>query len=200
VKSGGRSNAKARPRDRYRHVFPNLKEKVMSLHVSSSGLSGLMPRMAMRAALAAVFIAAGLGMAAAQQGDTRQIQVLPAPGAQAPAAQAEPANAGPGAAAAPVDATAAEDAPPPQRRRPRRQQQAAPEPAEDAPPVAAAPADAPPPVGPVKPVVDKPIKAKPVAKPKPRYYEDRDYGYRPRYDRGGYSDGYRSNYGGGSRY
>ncbi len=175
----------------------------MSLNVPSCNLSGMLPKIAMLTALAAVFIVAGPRMAAAQ-GETRQIQVLPAPGAQVPTANAAPANA---AAtpddAAPAQAAPTEDAPPPQRRRPRRQQQAAPEPAEDTPPVAAVPADEPPSAekaAPFKPVVDKPLKAKPVAKPKPRYYHERDYGYRPRYERGGYDDGYRGYYGGGSRY
>jgi hypothetical protein len=153
-------------------------------------------------ALAAAIMAATLGVASAQQGQTRQIQVLPAPGAAAAAPD-------PGPDAANANAAPQEPAAAPQRRRPGRPvQQAAPAPdagppqgdstAGAPPPGDAAPGAPPPPAkgAPQKFVKEGPelIEKKPVVKhkPKPRYYGEYQ---RPRYyDRGHYGGG---GYGGG---
>ena len=92
-------------------------------------------------ALATAILAASVGIAPAQQGQTRQIQVLPAPGGEGAPATAAPAAA---EAAPPADANAAPASPTPARKRPGRPlQQAAPAP--DAAPPAGTPAGAPPP-------------------------------------------------------
>lgn len=189
----------------------------MSFSIASPLVPSLFQKTSLATALTAIVLVAGLsagglGVASAQQGSNRQIQVLPAPGGDqaAPADTTPPAANAVPEASAPAAAAPADNAPPPQRVRPGRRQQAAPDQAPVPPPAeAAAPADVPPPVAvapdkgvPVKgaPVlVEKPVK--PVAKPKPRYHE-REYGYQPRYEReyGGGGYGYGGSYSGGGGY
>ena len=124
-----------------------------------------------KSALAVVLLTASLGVAAAQQGGSRQIQVLPSPGTEAPAAASgcpgrRPAAAPAGAPAAAAPALAGA-----------RGAGALPGGA----PVTAGQAPGPgPDKGPVRRSVEKPPLKK-IVKPKPRYYYHREYGYRGGY-------------------